>query len=280
MITKWTYKERDYANELLENGFMTKYVNYEMMLLCKLWKEMGLSKDETKQNLVLFCELYIPSYSEMVYWRSIEKSVNKVYRKDSKLIQVDSIPIYRHEFEFINNCDYSHPYKRLLFAFLVLKKIHSNVWELNSGEKKMSGLFSGGEKQYRMVQEMAHLKGGKKENVNFMIYDLSQDGLVTSLALAKVYLNFIDTLKEKERESEEIICVSDFEHVWMYFDYLSGYNRAGRVVVCQDCNKPFHYENKTRRPKYCPECKHQKELMWKREYAKRKRIESSEELFN
>lgn len=267
MIDKFTYKERDYANAILNSGFMTKYMSYEMTLLCKLWREMDLPKRETRQNLVLFCQLYHPEYDEMVYHKKIDSVVNKVYNKKLKLAQVDSVSIYKHEFEFISALDQPHPYKRLLFAFLVLKKIHSKIWEINSGEKKLSGLFSGDDKQYRTVSEMAHLKGGKSENINYMIYDLAQDNLVNSLALAKVYLTFIDALKEQE--SEEIIHVSDFEHVWMYFDYLSGYNRAGRVALCQECNKPFHI--KSNRQKYCDECKREKNLMWKREYAKNRR---------
>lgn len=266
MIDKFTYKERDYADAILNSGFMTKYMSYEMTLLCKLWREMGLPKRETRQNLVLFCQLYHPEYDEMVYHKKIDSVVNKVYNKKLKLAQVDSVPIYKHEFEFISALDQPHPYKRLLFAFLVLKKIHSKIWEINSGEKKLSGLFSGDDKQYRTVSEMAHLNGGKSENINYMIYDLAQDNLVNSLALARVYLNFIDTLKEQE--SEEIIRVSDFEHVWMYYDYLSGYNRAGRVVICQECNKPIIVKDKAPQ-KYCSECA--REIIRRRDVERKRR---------
>lgn len=277
MIDRFTYKETEYANALLENGFMTKYENYEMSLLCKLWKETGLPKKEARQNLLLFCELYSDDYDEMIYYSKINRVINRVYNKDLKLAQVDYIPIYKHEFDFINSLDYPHPYKRLLFAFLVIKKIHSVVWSINSGENKLSGLVSGDKKQFKMISEMAHLKGGKKESIEYMIYDLSQDGLINTLALAQIYLNFIDTLKEDT--SEEIIRVSDFEHVWMYFDFLSEYNRAGRVAICQECNKPMIVKDKAPQ-KYCQECKRQKELMWKREYAKRKRIEDNRKAFN
>ena len=271
MIDKFTYKETDYVNALLQNGFMTQYDNYEMSLLCKFWKETGVTKKEARQNLIYFCELYSDSYDEMLYHARLDRIVNGVYRKENKLIQIDYVPIYKHEFEYIQSCDLPHPYQRLLFAFLVLKKIHSEIWVINGGERKLSGLINGDKKQFKIVSEMAHLKGGKKEDIFYMIYDLAQQGMVTSLALAQVYLNFIDELKENE--SEEIVRVSDFEHVWMYYDYLSGYNRAGRVVICQECNSPYHA--KSNRQKYCNECAVEKQRERDLEY--RRRVRSSSE---
>lgn len=272
MIDKFTYKERDYVEALLNNGFMTKYTYYEMSLLCKYWASMDLPKNEVKQNMVDFCILYNPNFSYALEYKKIKRAVNSAFGKMPNLIQIDSIPIYRHEFKFIEDTELSHNYQRLLFAFLVLKRIHSYIWKINSDEDKFSGFINGDKKQSKLIKEMAHLSGGKKDDLDYMIYDLNDLGYLTRLALGQDYLNFIDVLKEQE--SEEIIRVSDFEHVWMYFDYLSGYNRAGRVAICRECNKPFHYESKTYPPKYCSECARERQRVRDLEY--RRKIRSVE----
>lgn len=270
MINKFTYKERDYVEALLNNGFMTKYTYYEMSLLCKYWATtMSLPKDEVKQNLIYFCETYTPNFHYALEYKTIKRAVNSAFGKLPNLIQIDYIPIYEHEVEFIKESGLAQNYQRLLFAFLVLKRIHSYIWKINTGADKLGGYLNGDQKQSRLIKEMAHLSGGKKDDLDYMIHDLGELGYLTILPLGEDYLNFIDVLKEEK--SEEAIRVSDFEHVWMYYDYLSGYTRAGRIVICQECNMPMTVKANAPQ-KYCPKCAHEREKARKREYARARKV--------
>lgn len=266
MIDRFTYKERDYVEALLNNGFMTKYTYYEMSLLCKYWASMDLPKNEVKQNMIDFCILYNSNFSYALEYKKIKRAVNSAFGKLPHLIQIDYISIYEHEFNFIRDTELPHNYQRLLFAFLVLKRIHSYIWKINSNEDKFSGFINGDKKQSKLIKEMAHLSGSKKDDLDYMIHDLNDLGYLTRLVLGQDYLNFIDTLKEDT--SEEIIRVSDFEHVWMYFDFLSEYNRAGRVAICQECNKPMIVKDKAPQ-KYCTECV--REIIRKRDVERKRR---------
>lgn len=252
MINKFTYKERDYVEELLNNGFMTKYTYYEMSLLCKYWaRTMNLPKDEVKQNLIYFCETNMQNFHYALEYKTIRRAVNSAFGKMSDLIQIDYVPIYEHEIAFIKDSGLAQNFQRLLFAFLVLKRIHSYIWKINSGTDKMGCYLKGSQKQTRLLKEMAHLAGGKKDDIDYMIHDLGELGYLTVLPLGENYLNFIDTLKEDN--SPEAVRVSDFEHVWMYYDCLVNYTRAGRIIICKECGAPVSV--KTFAPqKYCTEC--------------------------
>lgn len=267
-MNKFTYKEYDYVQEILKNGFITKYNYYESSLLCKFWASLGICKKDVEDNLVDFCMLYTNNFNYALEYKTIDKAVLSAFGNRRKLIQIDSIPIYKHEFDYINNIDIPQNYKRLMFSFLVLKKIHSAIWKINSGEDKLSGYLNGNPKQATMLKDMSHLSGGKKDDIDFMIYDLGEKGYINRLALGKDYLVFIDELKKQT--SDKLFDVSDFEKVWLYFDHFSGYRKSGKIMICKMCGKPEIHTSKAKVPMYCSDCKKKRRKMAYDKYNKKK----------
>lgn len=250
LIDRFTYKEVDYANCLIENGFMTQYINYEMSLICKYWRDIGMTKREVKENLSYFCSLYVQDYDEFVYYKKINSIVNKIFSSDLPLIQIDYVEIYEHEVEYIKNMNYPHNYKRFVFSMLVLKKIYAAISSKSGGDGVLTGYLNCDSSKIKTLKHMAHLKGGKKDDPDYMLFDLSSDGYVNILALTNVYLNFINDMNM--HSSNIAIRVNDFERVWMYWDYLIGYNRGGKIKLCENCGRPYHL--KSNRQKYCEVC--------------------------
>lgn len=56
MIDKFKFKEKEYAEAIIENGFISKSLNYELRLLSKYYKELGYKPKKREELLYDFCE--------------------------------------------------------------------------------------------------------------------------------------------------------------------------------------------------------------------------------
>lgn len=275
MFNEWAFKERDLVNFLLErgggfrhldetyiklmseHGFDYYHIGYEMNILAKNFYEKGYKPKEVKEQLISFFNLHNYAHREP-FSKMLKRALKTKYSKYPNLIQVDSVPIYQHEVEYLCKLDLSQKYKRVLFAYLVLKKIHLQM-ALENGIENIN--LSKRVKDFTKFNNQALKKFSKAQNIEYLEHDLIKLGYlhVESNTWAQgvdavTVLDFFDNFTNIE--SAEVMRVSDFTQVWLYFDYISGYTRnnkrKGRIILCKDCNKPLY--TKSNATKYCSTC--------------------------
>lgn len=263
LINSYKYKEREYAEIIFKNGIQTKYVFTELRLLVLYYKEfLNLKPKQRRDKLYEFCEKEIPGYKREKYYKLINKALDAATKKDQKLIQIDSIPIFEEELTYINSLNIDYNFKKVLFTFMIQMKLNKFVYEYKNEKDYNSIFFRGGRTKYNTIKKMANIP--QSININSdIIYELNKLGLVTVLHSGLIRLDFI---KECHSKGDCKIIIQDFENIGWYLDYFIG---VKGVILCGCCGNPF--KKTANRQKYCSDkCKKD---TW-REYDKLKKREN------
>lgn len=259
----YKYNEADYAELIYRNGFQSpNHMPAELRLTAIYMRRvLGYKPKKLKEEFEKWCMLHIPDYNKASYYTMINKAVNQAVRKDSSLIRLDSISVYKNEIEFIQHCfifdekrmqyQYSDLCQKLMFAFMVQLKINQAVSKLKNTDKASNNsiFFQGSQRKYSALKKMAALPDKVKINED-LIYYLYLSGLVTPLHNGLICIDFMKDIYslDNSKNLPEII-IEDFERTGLYFNY---YNKEKNIILCEYCKRP--YKRKSNNQKYCNEC--------------------------
>ena len=263
------YNEEEYAKQIEQHGFLTERHNYELVLLVKYWKKLGIKPKQRKEKLYEFCEKYMVNFNDVLYFKQINTALKKGGRKDNPLIIIDSIPITNEEIEYINNLDIEYNYKKILFVLLVEMKIYKEIHRLKHGNVLKYNYISGNQNTYNEILEVSKMSNNKYK-INAIINELEILGLVDVRMRGKINLVFMNNIKESEIVVFEI---TTFDNIGYYFDL---YNGDPKIINCNECGKLI--KATSNRQKFCRSCWREKERElkrdWKREYDKSRSLEN------
>jgi len=243
------YNEIKYAELILANGFQTQYYKYELKVLAKYWKSIGVKPKKRKELLYEFCQKNINSFEREIHYKMINSVLAYSNKKTSVPIVISSIAVYKHEFEILNNLPIQDYQKKLLFALLVEKKIKKTLSNIMNGthgnEENISPYINISKKLGRSLIESAKIPS--KYKINIILHELSQLNYITIMERELVKLDFIKMLSDVK--SEKILDITTFDQSGYYFDLL---NEDKKISFCEDCASII--KRKANNQKRCNDC--------------------------
>ena len=176
MIPK--YDEIKYAELILANGFQTQYYKYELKVITKYWKSIGIKPKKRKEMLYEFCQNNINGFEREIHYKMINSVLAYANKKTSVPIVINSIPIYKHEFEILSNLPAQNYQKKLMFSLLVEKKLKKEISNLMNGtqdeENDISMFINISNKLGKTLLDSAKIP--TKYKINDILYELNQIG--------------------------------------------------------------------------------------------------------
>ncbi|WJV20710.1 hypothetical protein QU593_09870 [Rossellomorea marisflavi] len=262
MSNKYKYKEKDYIRDILENGFVTKYVGSELKLIAKWYKEEGMDSEKIKDELQNFCKVHIKNYNKAIHYKIINSAVNYAKNEKNKLIHIDSVSISKLELDTIESMDISHDYQRVVFTMMVMNKLGKEFIRIRDGVPGSNECYFGGYKNFRELVSLANItfnkkKNSKVKNIHDLIHLLDEKGIVEIGTNGNIKLLFMYGFKTG---GDFTLSVSDFQTIGFYYDYYHGENK---VKECENCGTLI--KAKSNNTKYCIYCAENKERERKRD---------------
>lgn len=262
-MIKYKFKEKDYVDEILNNGFTSKHILSELKLLAKYFKSLSKREDEIKLLLQDFCKKYLKGYNEAVHFKIINNATTYGNNAKNKLIQIDSVNISKNELDLIEKMNISHDYKRVVFTLLVLTKLNKKSLEIKDGEVKSKEFYFGGFKNFRELVSVSKITFSRKKSSNVksihdLIHLLDEKEIVKITGNGNVKLLFMYDIQEDDNIA---ITVNDFTVIGLYYDL---YFKENKVKECECCRVPIKIKGKNH--KFCVNCsnKIEKEKIRKR----------------
>lgn len=252
-MNKYQYKEKKYAEEILSNGFISKYVPSELKILAKYYRSQGNDEVQIKDLLKQFCDAKLKGYNEAVHFKIINSAVKFAMNDKNKLVQIDEIEITNKELEAINEMDICHDYKRVVFTLLVLNKLNKKFLEIRDGELKSDEHYFGGHSNYRELVSVAKItfnktKKSNVKNIHDLIHILDEKEIVEITNNGNIKLLFMYGIEEN---GDAVFTVDDYMVIGLYYDLHYGANRVKKCET-KDCNTLIKSTGKNQ--KYCENC--------------------------
>jgi len=257
---KYQYKDNDYVEEILNEGFTSNRIKRELTLLSLYYKEIGHKPKEIKNLLHEFCKNNLDGYKPVTHFKMINSVMNKCTNKHNKLIHIDHINITKSELTCIEDLNIKHDYKKILFTLLSLDKLKKKYHEIKE-EMVNEEYYFKGNINYKTLIESCKVKFKNRDEIHLIIHELSEIGLIEIINRSSIKLSFI---YEIPKDDEIVVRVSEFEKIGYYYDLYIGVNK---IKCCSSCGKLI--ESKSNRTMYCNDCRkehrnnYQKELMRK-----------------
>lgn len=242
MYNKYYCKELDYAKQIVKNGFITNNIKYELIILAKYFKSLGLNRSEARSKIIDICNRSIKEFYYEVYYAIIEGSINVGFKKE--LVQIDEIKFYKEELDYINSINVNYSVKKLMFGLVLIKKINQAV----ANSENMGFVFNGSKYNYSNLKKLSGLSNRTQKQINYMFADLIDSELISIRDDDRKYLLFMEHIQNSK---ELAFTVSNFETAILLFD---NYNDKYKVNVCEVCGEIFKVESKSFPPKYCKVC--------------------------
>lgn len=260
-MNKFKYKERDYAKEILNNGFTSKHILTELKILAKYYKELGYKEDELKDLICNFCKENLNGYNHAIHFRVINSAINHANDDKNKLMQIDKIDITKSELEYIDKLDITHEQKRVIFTLLVMTKLSKEYTRLKDHEIKSNEFYFGKHNKYRELVSTSKISFDKRKkslikNIHDLIRLFHEKGIVEIRVNGNIKLLFMYDIEECENVE---IVVDDYGVIGFYYDL---YYEENRVKKCEECGRLIKAYNTQ---KYCNECSLEKKKESKRE---------------
>lgn len=245
-MDRYQYKERDYAQAILEKGFITSYVARELRVLVKYFKELGYKPSERKNKIVKFCKKHLPDYERETHFKMIDAVCNHGANKKNVIVQVDEITVYKNEIDYINNLDLSTDEKKIIFSLLCLNKISKELHIALGNEDANPNNYFGSSQEYKFLSATSKVNLKNNKVIHNIIGTLALKNLVEIAVKGKIKLKFIG---EIHGISEEAIKIHTFDNIGLYYDeYMS----LRKVKRCESCNSPVVVRSNKR---YCEPCR-------------------------
>ena len=148
---------------------------------------------------------------------------------------LESISITVPEWELIQELGRNERERKVLFTLLCMYKVKVGVGFANDGTVKV---------EYTKLNSDAHVTMTKAYRTDMLQHfeDIGLINLGMGQIAKKVKLNYV-------RDGEELIKITEFDCLHVYYEYLK---KGGRIIACQECGDlVLAMGNKTQ---YCKAC--------------------------
>jgi len=254
------YNEQDYAIQVEKDGFLTKYHNYELMLLVKYWKQYGVKPKQRKEKLYSFCKDNIENFNEVKYFKKLNYILREGGKKDNPLIIIKKISITDKEIEYINNLNIDYNFKKILFTLLVEIKVKKEIGRLKYGEVTKYNYIRGNQNTYNEIFEATKIPSNNYK-INVFINELEQLEYIDVRTRGRIRLLFMDHIEES---NVVIFDITTFDNIGYYLDW---YNGDSKIIKCESCGKLIRVTSN--RKKYCSTCWKEKERELRKDINKK-----------
>lgn len=248
--------------EILNKGFITNHIKYELQLLVKYYKELGHKPKERKELIYKFCEKYLNGFDRVLHFKLINSALNYGRNKNNILVEIENVCVTKEELNYIDNLEIDHNYKKVVFTLLVLEKLNKKYHEIRN-EHKSNEHYFGGAKKYKELIETSKISLKINNRIHNMIGYLDELGIVKITGNSSIKLSFIYDVPES---NDVGIFVDTYDNIGYYYDLHTGENKVKR---CECCEIPMKVLGKQKR--YCNECSKEKQKEWQRESMKKLR---------
>lgn len=264
--TIYKYRELDYAKMLYQNGLCSsRYLKTELRLVATyMRRELNYKPKRLKEEFNHWCEEHMDQYNPVLHYKLMNAAIRAAVKKGSTLIQLDSIPIYQPELDYIMAAplrpadpaipELDYHCRKLMFTLLCQLKINKIISKAKQSDKDytyQSIFFAGSQRKYTELKKMAALPATVRIHED-IIYHLFCSEQLTPLHSGIIRLNFMEDIYQLNTKGlEPVLNVSEFDICGWYFDL---YNRKQRVMSCCGCHKLFRTRTKNANQKYCKSC--------------------------
>ena len=243
-VNTWLYHDIKRVEHILKKGFDRNDLAVDMKMLCVYYRDvLGYKPKQRKDALEAFCEEHINGYNEVLYFRIIDSALNFAKKKNSRLVEINKIDIYKSEVDYINNLPVEPNFKRILFALLVSIKLHRTMLATIYTAYR-EGYFTSKRIKDSEIFNIAHVTTNLTKRYYFHMLEMM--GYITTYKSGVMNVKIFDNMPIDT--SEVAIEIKRFLYAGYYFD---AYNNEPLIIYCPKCGVPFRKTNG--RHIYCKE---------------------------
>lgn len=246
---KYKYSEIERAKMIYETGFKGTFILTEMKLVVLYMRDiLNYKPAKIKEEFTKFCEKYFYGFNMGRDYQKHKSALDYADNKKNKLIVIESIPVYKEEFDFINSQSIDQNQKKVLFAFLIQVKLNKEVYFIKRGKMYDNICFKGNKERFNEIKKISKIPL-KIDLHSDTIHNLYVKELLEPTYNGEIQLSFLNKIPEI-KSSEPLFLVKQFYNAGWYFDYYSG---QPRYKLCKECGQPFIYKSNSH--DYCEEHK-------------------------
>ena len=217
--------EKEYAENLLQNGFKTFMSQRDLSILAKYFKYLGKSQLEIEMELIAFCYKFNPQFNEVIFDCKIMKAVKSSKKKDLRTsIEVN---ITKNEMDMIKTID-NYQYQKILFVLLAVAKYFN---------KDKIDYYA--DLTFPTLLKYSKVYCSKQQRKEILAY-LNSTNLISATYRGQYKINYAYNL------GENIITISDMDHMIDFFPVYC--KKCGKQIV-----KKYHQKHDL-----CDECYQEK----------------------
>lgn len=191
-----------------------------------------MSEREIEEYLVKLCEREIEGYHFRRHYKLIESACKYARDKKNVLIQVDSLPVYDSEIQYIDSQDISYDEKKLMFSILMLKKLDKECFEQrHENEEYKMGYLTADDEKIRFLKKTSGI-ATKTDIPKDVFYHWRETGYIR-VSFAGFILDFMDQMWH---DGIEVMAVEHYDSFGAYWDWFFN---ADKMTVCEVCGKPI-----------------------------------------
>lgn len=264
-MRNYKYREHEYAQLVLEQGFQTSHIGRELRLAAMYCREVyGLDKSGVRHRITEVCQNNLPDFNEAKYYGMINYAVKEAFKKGNCLTTVSEILIYEGELRYIDSLQLSRECKKVMLALLVSRKLSKAVFERHNPLPYTNICFGGSRTKYSELKSMSNIPTSMDIN-KVVIAELAKARLVNILHSGLISLDWIYNTSET---GDIVMRITDFQNVGLCYDKLHGDKGVKECSVCGGL-----YRARTNNQRYCSKgCAVEADLIKARARAKRRRI--------
>lgn len=233
------YNEVEYAEKIINDGFITRRKLYELSILAKYYFSKGKSKNEVFDLLVKFCEDNMENFNKILYFDKLNNIINT--SKNTPIKNIKYIGINKNDMDIIEKMP-NIELKKVLTSIIVLCKIKHRT----TGGKYINV-------KYSALSKMSHIKSTSK--IRELLYNL------VKLDKINICINgAIEYLGDITDDDDYLFIVKDFGNIGLYLmNYMNH-----KYIECEECGTMMRKKNNSN--KYCNECAKKRHRMSKLKY--------------
>lgn len=231
--------EKEYAEKIIKNGFLSKKIRFELKILAKYYFfSENLPKKEVKLILEAFCRKNIAGFNINIDYKMINDAVLHLNSKKCQYLNISEIWISQELIDYINSLDFDNDTKKVLFTLSIWGKINL----LCGYSQEYASSF----KDYRDLKSSSNIES--KINIYDIFNNLYEKGFLKMTWQGVAKMIFL----EKIPEGEDLYKLTDFSNLGLWFDF---YNNSEFVFKCEECGNLFEKKVKKNFPKKkCNKC--------------------------
>ncbi|MEQ6355238.1 hypothetical protein ABNX05_11470 [Lysinibacillus sp. M3] len=251
MVMNKYYKEKEYIEGLLKKTKLDTGIRSDLKVLAKYYKYVGQNKEDIEKSLYEFCEKKCKGWFNKVrHYKMIDNAVNYSLKEDSKLIQIESIPITKYEMNFIESLEYDELDKKIIFSLLVINKLNNERLKLRGVNTKNNYFGGSGEYSYKSLMDTLNEKltrTYREKGIHKTIKQFNDDEITRTTNRLSLELLFLNQIEEDDKLAIE---VNDFDNIGLAYEF---YYESKKVKTCIKCKRLIRVTNGNK--KYCNKCK-------------------------